>query len=194
MARSNSGTTAGAGKNTGRSGLLKIGRLAAVSGLGSIAMGVLMLLWPGRTLLIIAVLLGVQLIISGLSLIVARVSTGQGIGHKILGIIAGVATVVIGLAVLRLPGLTLAVVALFVGAAWLVSGMFEVIEAITDRDAYHRGTQILGGLVTAGAGFLILVAPLGTLFALAVWGGLLMIAVGLARLLVAMRLRRLKRS
>ena len=174
--------------------MLRIGRLAALSGLGSIVLGVLMLLWPGRTLLITAVLLGIHLIVSGLSLIAARVKAGEGIGHKILGIIAGVATVVIGLAVLRLPGLTLAAVALFVGAAWLVSGMFEVIEAVTDRDAHHRGIQILGGLVTAGAGFLILVAPLGSLFALAVWGGVLMIAVGLARLLVAMRLRRLNRS
>lgn len=174
--------------------MLRVGRFAALSGLGSIVLGVLMLLWPGRTLLITAALLGIHLIVSGLSLIVARINAGQGIGHKILGIIAGVATVVIGLAVLRLPGLTLAVVALFVGAAWLVSGIFEVIEAVTDSDTHYRGIQIVGGLVTAGAGFLILVAPLGSLFALAVWGGVLMIAVGLARLLVAMRLRRLKRS
>jgi len=194
MAQSKGGTSANTSGNRGRSGLVKVGRFAALSGLGSILVGVLMLLWPGRTLTIVAVLLGAHLIVSGISLIIARVSAGQGIGHKILGIIAGVATLVIGLAVLRLPGLTLAVVALFVGAAWLVSGMFEVIEAITDRDTHHRGIQILGGLVTAVAGFIILVAPLRSLFALAVWGGLLMIAVGLARLLVAMRLRRLKRS
>ncbi|WP_420614296.1 HdeD family acid-resistance protein [Candidatus Spongiisocius sp.] len=194
MTQGNGGTTTQASNSRGKVQLAKVGRFAALSGIGSIVLGVLMFLWPGRTLLITAVLLGIHLIVSGLSLIVARVNAGQGIGQKILGIIAGVATVVIGLAVLRLPGLTLAVVALFVGAAWLVSGIFEVIEAVTDSDTHYRGIQIVGGLVTAGAGFLILVAPLGSLFALAVWGGVLMIAVGLARLLVAMRLRRLKRS
>ncbi len=192
MAKSTGGSTAQ--ESSSGSGLMKAGRLVALSGIGSIVLGVLMLLWPGRTLVVMGVLLGLNLIVSGLSLIFSRVRAGEGVGHKILGIMGGVATVVIGLAVLRNPGLTLAVVTLLVGAAWLVSGLFEVIEGITDRDGEHRGLHIMGGLVTAVAGFVIFVAPLGTLLALAVWGGLLMIAVGVVRLVVAIRIHRSGRS
>ncbi|MYC84109.1 MAG: hypothetical protein F4X18_01140 [Acidimicrobiia bacterium] len=58
--------------------------------------------------------------------IVARVRTGSGVGHRILGIIA----IGIGFAVPRLPALTLAAIVLFVGAAWLVSSILETVEAV----------------------------------------------------------------
>jgi len=87
--------------------------------------------------------------------IVARVRTGSGVGHRILGIIA----IGIGFAVPRLPALTLAVIVLFVGAAWLVSSILETVEAVTDRDAHHRGPPALGGIISAIAGLIMILAP-----------------------------------
>ncbi len=172
----------------------RIARLGVLGALGTIVLGIMMLFWPGRTLLVMAILLGIQLIVSGLTMLIARATAREGVGHTILGIIAGIGTMVLGLVVLRLPGRTLALVALFVGAAWFVSGILEAVEAIADRGSAHRAAQMLGGLVTAAAGFIILVAPLGSLLALAVWGGILMIVVGLARLVLALRVRRALRS
>ena len=174
--------------------LLQAGRFAALSGIGSIVLGVLVLVWPGRTLLVVAWLIGVHLIVWGLGLIVARVRAGSGLGHRILGVLAGVLTVILGLAVPRLPVLTLALVVLLVGVSWLVSGIFEIIEAVGDRDAEGRGMQIVGGLVTTLAGLVMVWAPLRTLAALAAWAGILMIAVGLSRLFISTRMRRMGRQ
>ncbi|MXY76665.1 MAG: hypothetical protein F4Y40_06205 [Acidimicrobiia bacterium] len=174
--------------------LLQVGRFAALSGAGSIAIGVLMLLWPGRTLLVVAWLIGAHLIVSGLGLIVARVRAGRGLGHRILGTLAGVLTVVLGFAVPRLPVLTLALVVFLLGISWLVSGIAEIIEGAGDRGNAPRGTQMAGGIVTALAGLFMVLAPLRSLAALAIWAGIFMILVGLSRILISMRARRLRKA
>ena len=169
-------------------------RLGVVTSLGSIGLGVLMLVWPGRTLLVIAVVIGIQLIAWGLGLVVSRAVASEGAGHTILGIIAGVAVMVFGLATLRVPGRTLALMALFLGVSWFLAGVMELIETVRDRGAPHRGWRTAGGLITALSGFVVLVVPVGSALALAVWGGLLMIAVGASRLPVALRMRKTLRS
>ncbi|MCP3912624.1 MAG: HdeD family acid-resistance protein [Actinomycetia bacterium] len=162
-----------------------------VGGIVSIIVGIVVLAWPGRTLLVLAVLFGIQLILMGLTLIVTRALVSESAGRLVLGIIGGVLAILLGLATFRAPGRTLALLALFLGAAWLVSGLMETIEGIVDQTMENRGWHIIVGGITTLAGIVVMSAPLESLLALAVWGGVLMIILGAVRCAGAFQLRRL---
>ena len=162
--------------------------------MASIILGVLTVAWPGRTLTVLATLFGIQLIVWGISLVISRAASGEGASQIVLGIIAGLGMTVFGLVTLRAPGRTLALVALLLGSAWFIAGVLEVVEAVAERIRGNRSWRIVGGLLSAIAGIVVVVSPIESLLGLAVLAGLLMIVVGIARIPIALRLRASARS
>lgn len=76
-------------------------------------------------------------------------------------LIQGIAAVIIGLLLLMNPATTLVGLAIFLGAYWLVGGIFDIIGAFTRRSAdRHWGWSLLGGIIAIIAGFLLLSQPL----------------------------------
>ncbi len=155
-------------------------RWMLLGGIVSIIFGGMVLAWPQATLLVLAVLIGLQLIFWGVMLIFERALNAEGAGGVILGIIGGVLAVLLGFGVMRAPGVTL---------AWLVAGLFEMVEAIADSNTPDRGWTIFLGGITALAGVIVISSPFSSIAALTLWAGILMIVMGVVRIVAAFQIR-----
>jgi uncharacterized membrane protein HdeD (DUF308 family) len=73
-------------------------------------------------------------------------------------LVLGIAALILGMAFLAWPYLTLIMVVTFVGAYWFVSGIFSLISLIIDRS--NLGWKLLIGILGVIAGLVILMYPL----------------------------------
>ena len=109
-------------------------------------------------------------------------------------LIQGIAAVLIGLMLLRKPGSTLLAVAIFLGAYWLVGGIFDIIGAFTRRNGdRHWLWSLVGGSLGVLAGILLISQPLMGAVALpvimAVFIGVGAIVSGIFNIIWAIRVR-----
>jgi uncharacterized membrane protein HdeD (DUF308 family) len=74
-----------------------------------------------------------------------------------LVLIQGIAALILGIAFLAYPYLTLLLVVTFVGAYWFISGIFSIISVAMDKS--NMGWKILVGILGIIAGLIILTYP-----------------------------------
>jgi uncharacterized membrane protein HdeD (DUF308 family) len=156
--------------------------LRITGGLVSIAVGVILLVWPTATVTILAVLLGVDLIILGVLLLVASFATDTSVGEKVLGSLLGVLAVLAGVAVFGRPLQTVGVIVVVAGAFWVVGGVIEVVTGLFGHATGSRWAAVLSGVVSIAFGVTMLSWP-GPTVAVAVWLiGIWCLVSGLIRL------------
>ena len=96
--------------------------------------GVAVLAWPGRTLVVIAVLFGVQLIVTGIFRFVAAFAADDLTGGtRVLLAVLGVLSLIIGLYAVRHVLVTVLALALLLGIFWIVNGSVELFMALSHR-------------------------------------------------------------
>jgi uncharacterized membrane protein HdeD (DUF308 family) len=157
--------------------------------------GIFVLAWPGVTLLALAVLFGVQLIVSGIFRFVASFASDDLTGGtRVLLALLGVLSVIIGLWAVRHVLLTLLALIVFLGIFWVVNGVIDVFTAISHREMPHRGWAAVTGLLSALAGIVVLASPGLSLFGLAVILGVWLLILGGMEIGAASRLRGLTRA
>ena len=157
--------------------------------------GVLAIVWPGITLLTLAIIYGAVALIDGIAGIALGIRGGvngrtwwEMILLGLLGVIAGAVTFL-------WPGLT-AVVLLVVIALWaIIRGILEIIGAITLRKIIQgEWLLILSGVLSIGFGVLLLLQPAAGALAVMWLIGIYMIAFGITTIALSLRLRRLSGS
>lgn len=134
-----------------------------VSGVLAFAAGLLVLLWPRRTGMVVTAIVGVYLVVVGLGYVVSALGsrTGSGwgrAGHLLLGVLY-VAGGVLGLGDLAVATASLAtVLAVVVGVVWVVEG-FVALTTVRMM-AGSRLWSVLFALISIVAGVLVLASPL----------------------------------
>jgi uncharacterized membrane protein HdeD (DUF308 family) len=152
--------------------------------------GLAALVWPGETLLVVAVLFGIQLIVSGMFRFVAALATDDLTGGtRVLLALLGVLSVIIGLWAVRHVLITLLALTVFLGIFWVVNGFIEVFTALSHRGTDDRGWTVLMGLLSIVAGVIVLAFPGLTLVGLAVILGVWLLIFGVMEIWAAFRLR-----
>jgi uncharacterized membrane protein HdeD (DUF308 family) len=139
----------------------------------TLAVGVLLLVAPHRTLSTLAVILGIYL------LVVGAIWIGAGIGIKEVrgaGLWRGALALIAGAIVIRHPSDSITVLALAFGIFLLVAGVFELVAAI--EYAERRGWRIFEGLVDLAVGILIVSWPQFGLYTFAIVLGISLIVRG----------------
>ena len=170
------------------------GQSAWVLGLlGAVALvtGVLALFWPGKTLVVVALLFGIELVVTGvLRFVEAFTVPGESGGMRALLALLGVLSVIVGIWAARHLGLTILVMGLVLGTYWIVHGMLEVFVGVTNREAGSRGLRITLGVLSVLAGIVVVVWP-GISLAAITWAlGIWLIVLGVGQLVAAFQLRR----
>lgn len=153
-----------------------------VTAIAGIVLGVLVLFWPGISLLVVAILFGVALIVAGLYRIVFGASVPASAGFRWLMIILGVLTVVAGVICLARPVATLVFIALMIGIAWILQGLHDLVAGIGGTTSGSRWLAVIGGIVSIVAGILVMVLPITALGTFAVFGGIMLIVVSIVTL------------
>jgi uncharacterized membrane protein HdeD (DUF308 family) len=164
--------------------LLAYGVLTVIAGVAALA-------WPGETLLVVAVLFGIQLIFSGVFRLVAAFSMDEVAGGtRVLYALLGILSVIIGLWAIRHVLLTLIALVLFLGIYWIVSGVIDIFSGLSHRGMPHRGWTVVLGLLSILAGLVVLAVPGLSLVSLAVILGVWLVIFGVSEITLAFRIRR----
>ena len=85
--------------------------------------------------------------------------------------------------------ITLLALAVIFGIFWMVSGAIELFMALSHREMAHRGWNIIMGIISVLAGFIVLVYPGISLLALAVILSVWLVFFGIMQITLAVRLR-----
>ena len=165
--------------------------LLALLGLSNVVLGVLALVWPGRTVVVLVVLLGIHLLIYGTIRFVWAVADAEMTQRGFVALM-GVLGILAGLVVLRRPFRTLAVLVVFLGLYWVFSGLVDLFNAATDRTLDHRALLAGLGVLSVGAGAVVLFWPGVSLLAMAVIAGVHLVIAGVVELALALRLRKVE--
>ncbi|MEV2200165.1 DUF308 domain-containing protein [Streptomyces fradiae] len=140
--------------------------------------GVLILVWPEATLHVLAVVVGLYLLATGVFRLVSAFARP---GHERLpGLLLAVLFVLAGVLCLRNPLQTIAALTLVVGAVWIVSGILTLYTALTAEDLPHRGVLIGVAALGIVAGVVVLALPVESARALTRLVGLWLVLLGLA--------------
>ena len=161
-------------------------------GIITLAAGVAVLVWPSATLLVIAVVFGVQLIVAGIFRFVAAFATDDASGGtRILLALLGVISIIIGLWAVRHVLLTLLALVVLLGIFWVVNGAIELFTALSHRELPARGWTAAMGVLSVVAGIIVLIYPGETLLVLSVVLGIWLLVYGAMEIMAAFRFRRL---
>jgi uncharacterized membrane protein HdeD (DUF308 family) len=170
--------------------------LVLLAGLITIGFGIALLAWPDETLLVVAALIGIWLIITGVLGLVGAFAPDVSGGTRALFGVTGILSLVIGIALVKnvvgsetSQERALAFLALLIGLGWLINGVSELFGAISSPEMPGRGWGIFQGLLGIIASIVVLAWPLKSLAVLATVAGILLVIVGIARVVAAFWLR-----
>src|SRR5215467_1423840 len=114
-------------------------------GVVSVVLGIIVLAWPDRTLKVLGVLFGIFLLISGFIEIMVAFAPEIRTSTRVLSVLTGILSIVLGLISFRGPLESVLLLALWIGFAWLFTGITRVIAAASVEFVPYRGWQIFGG-------------------------------------------------
>jgi uncharacterized membrane protein HdeD (DUF308 family) len=158
----------------------------------AIVVGALMLGNPDKTLKVVAVLVGIWFLVLGIVSAIRTFATKHiDAGQRLLLALLAILGIVAGVVALKNPGLTIAVLAILLGAVWLVQGIVEFFGSLGDPGTPARGWRIFGGLITAIAGVVVLVWPAPSAAVLAWITGLWLVVYGIVGVFAAFKIRKL---
>ena len=160
-------------------------------GIVTLGAGIMAVVWPDRTVLVVAVLFGFHLIFMGIFRLVGAFSLPVEGGVRWILAIAGVLGILVGILCLQNVVQTVAVLTIFLGFFWIFDGLMHLISAIADSHMQNRGLSIILGLVSVGAGIAVLAYPGSSLFFLTIVLGAWLIFFGLLEIVAALRVRKL---
>lgn len=159
-------------------------------GIITVVAGVVVLAWPGPTLVVIAVLFGIELVVLGIFRFVAAFGHDVTTGNRVLYALLGVLSLIIGLYAVRHVLITLLALALLLGIFWVVNGAVEVFAALSHREMPHRAWTAVLGILSVVAGVILLVYPGLSLLVLSVIVSVWLLVFGFMEISVAFRVRR----
>ncbi|MCK7622216.1 HdeD family acid-resistance protein [Streptomyces sp. RS10V-4] len=158
-------------------------------GLASIALGAVVLAWPGETLRVLGIAFGVYLLVSGVLQLVAAFGTHVP-GHlRAMHVVAGALSILLGLICFRGTLQSILLLALWIGFGWLMSGIMMTAAAGSAPQTPARGWQLFLGIVTLLAGIVLIVSPFGSIAVLAMVAGIMAVVLGAVEVFHAVQLR-----
>lgn len=155
-------------------------RLQLAAGLAGTVLGVVVLAWPGPSLLVLGALFGICLVFAG-AVQLAGAYRPRPSGHvQALALINGTLSLLLGLLCFRSPAQSVLLLALWIGFGWLIRGVSQTFTATTVPGLPDRRWQLCLGLIGILAGILMIVSPFASIAALTLVAGIWMITLGIA--------------
>ena len=173
-------------------GLAALGRhwgILLFLGITSVIVGILAIAWPGKTVLVIAVLVAAWLIVSGIFQIVRGFSRGLSGGMRALLFISGFLSLILGVIAIQGAFQAAEILAILIGIGFLFRGFGLLFSAAEVKDG--RGWNIFGGIIMLIGGFVVLGWPAISLVTLAWVTGIWLIVGGLFEIFAAFKVKSL---
>jgi Short repeat of unknown function (DUF308) len=116
-------------------GLLGRGLWAYYLGTGALSVlaGIVVVAWPGPTLLVIAILIGVSIVVYGTLNVAGAIGNRERAQYWWVVLVLGILEILLGFWLLRRPGLTLAVAITAIGLWALFVGVMQIVVSFEIR-------------------------------------------------------------
>jgi len=162
-----------------------------ISGLALVALGIIVLAWPAETLTVLAILVGAALIVAGMvRLFEAFRPREEDGGKRVAYAVIGLLGIVVGVYCLKDQALTVLILALVVGAFWVVHGIADLAVAWSaPKGTPGRGLRALTGVFSLAAGIVMLAWTGLSLAVLLTLLGAWLLCYGVLLIVLAWRVR-----
>jgi len=158
-----------------------------IVGFATLILGLIVAFHPSGSLNVIAVLIGLLVLISGIFHLVRMFSSAES--HRVWMGISGLLLIVLGVILIRHLDLTVAIIGLIIGIAWIIQGLSALTVGASGDAEDGRGWWIFFGIVSLIGGIVIAAIPVKSVTVLAVLAGIWFIVQGLIEILDGFLLR-----
>jgi uncharacterized membrane protein HdeD (DUF308 family) len=167
-----------------------------VSGILSLIVGVLVLAWPGISVLAAAIAFGVYLLIIGIAQVIFAFALQVSAGSRILLFISGAASLILAVLAFRHFGQGYAVLllAIWIGIGFIFRGVATAISAISDPMLPGRGWSIFVGVISLLAGIVVLAYPFPSIVTLAIVVGAWFVVIGVFEIVSSFGIRKASKT
>jgi uncharacterized membrane protein HdeD (DUF308 family) len=156
-------------------------------GIVTLVVGAIMLFWPGKTVIVVAWLVAIWLVVSGVFQIIRGFRRGLSGGMRALLFISGGLSLILGLIAMGGSYQAADILAILVGISFLFAGFEQLFSVGESREG--RGWRIFGGIVMLIGGFVVLLWPGISLATLAWVLGIWLVIGGIFWIIAAFSLR-----
>ncbi len=162
-----------------------------VAAVATFAIGLILLIWPKATVVVVAALIGAALLVTGIiRLIHGFTESGASGGTRAAYIIIGLLAALAGLYCLRHISVTVVLLAFIVGVFWTLHGLVDLIVAATSGPGTGRGLRAVTGVLSLAAGLIVMFWPTISLTVLVFVIGIWLVMYGLIMAVMAWQVRR----
>lgn len=151
-----------------------------IAGGCSVLLGAVTLLWPDRTVLLVAWLLGTSLLAGALLQVALAVQARLHAALRALVVLSAALTFLVAILCYRTDNFEL--LSLWLGIGWLVRGTVEALVGAWDDELPHGVLHEVFGMCTVLAGVIIIAIRFQTLTGVAVFAGAGLIVLGVMEL------------
>jgi uncharacterized membrane protein HdeD (DUF308 family) len=160
---------------------------AVILGALTLILGLIVSLHPSGSVNVVAVLLGILMILSGIFHLIRVFDPEEA--HRVWLGIAGLLFIVIGVILIRHLHLTRAIIGLIIGITWIVQGLAALIGGISGGVREGRAWWIIFGAASLIAGIAVTVTPASSLNVLATLLGIWFMVMGVFEIIGGLLLR-----
>ncbi|MGO9102356.1 MAG: HdeD family acid-resistance protein [Mycobacterium sp.] len=164
-------------------------QLLLLIGIVAVMLGVIVLAWPGPSLLVAGVLFGIYLVVSGIGYVFAAFGTHTGAAMRVLAFLTGLVSLVLGFFCFRDKFEAVTLLALWIGIGWVFRGMTLLASALSFDHMPGRGWQAFSGVIIVIGGGVLIISPIDSIAVLTLVAGCWLIAIGIIDVITAFQVR-----
>jgi uncharacterized membrane protein HdeD (DUF308 family) len=112
-------------------------------GLVDLAAGVIALVWPGPTALVLVLIIGIWAVIGGFAELFAAFQSGETAGTRALFILGGLVSIAFGVVLFARPGVGAVTLALLFGLFSIIYGVSQIVMGVELRRTGHTVGEVL---------------------------------------------------
>jgi len=169
--------------------------LAIVGGVVFLVIGVVLLAWPKESFKALAVIIGIGFVIGGIAHVLDALVTHRAGSYWGLLLARGALDVIVGLFAIVYPDITVALVAIFVGADLIVGGVIQiVVSRRASTEVELRSRFLWRGILWIVGGLVIIALPSASITLFAWIVGFFFVLSGLMMLVVGFQLGKAERQ
>jgi uncharacterized membrane protein HdeD (DUF308 family) len=161
-----------------------------LSGLLAVVLGVLVLAWPGKTIVVAAIFFGAYLLVTGVSQVIFAFSLHVSAGGRVLLFLSGAAALILAVLCFRSLQESILLLAIWIGVGFIFRGVATAVSAISDPTLPGRGWEIFIGVISLIAGVVMLASPFESLATLTFVVGIWLVVIGVFEVVSSFGIRK----
>lgn len=134
-------------------------KVLVVRGVIGVAFGVMAMVWPDLTVLVLVVLLGIWALVEAVTQGAAAFSSGADASMRILYGLSALAALIAGLFAILRPGMAAVTITWVIGIWLIVRAAFGVAAAFSRTRETSRGMLLVGAAIDVVLGLLLVANP-----------------------------------